>query len=288
MLEARGQGSEGRPTRLRRCVGGLVLGLLILATSTGRICALELTAHRGASHDAPENTMAAIRLAWERGADAVEIDVHLSRDGRVVVIHDDSTKRTAGHDQPVAGQTLDELRKLDAGAWKGAKWLGERIPTLEEVLPTLPDDKRVLIEVKCGPEIVPELKRLVGASGKSQAQIAIISFSLKVCVAAKQALPDHKVYLLAGFEQDKETGMWAPTAEELIARAREAEIDGLDLSHVGPVDATFVEAVRTAGLEVLAWTVDKPEDARRVLEAGIDSITTNRPAFLRETLEPKI
>ena len=125
---------------------------------------VEIVAHRGASFDAPENTVAAIKLAWEQKADAAEFDVFLSKDGKIVVIHDADTKRTAGVDRKVADTTLEELRKLDVGKWKDAKFAGEKIPTLEEMLATVPAGKRVFIEVKCGPEIVPELDRVLKAS----------------------------------------------------------------------------------------------------------------------------
>ena len=125
------------------------------------------------------------RIRWRpssspgsRGADAAEFDVYLSKDGKIVVIHDKDTKRTAGVDKSVVGKTLEELRLLDVGSWKNAKYAGERIPTLVEVLATVPSGKRVFIEVKCGPEIVPELKRDIARAKLKPEQTAIISFCL--------------------------------------------------------------------------------------------------------------
>src|SRR3954454_10841881 len=91
---------------------------------------VEIIGHRGASFDAPENTVASFRLGYEQKADACELDVYLTKDGRIVVIHDKDTRRTAGVDRPVVQQTLDELKKLDAGKWKGDRFAGEKIPTL--------------------------------------------------------------------------------------------------------------------------------------------------------------
>ena len=123
----------------------------------------KLVAHRGTSHEAPENTVAAFRLAWEQGADAIEGDFYLSKDQQIVCIHDETTKRTSGEDRVVSECTLDELRRLDVGKWKHPRFEGERISTLAEVLRTVPDGKQIFIEIKCGPEIVPflgpELKR---------------------------------------------------------------------------------------------------------------------------------
>ena len=89
--------------------------------------AVEIIAHRGASYDAPENTVAAFKLGWKQNADAVELDIWLSKDGKIVCLHDDNTKRTAGVDKAVADQTLAELRMLDAGSLKGTKWKGEKL-----------------------------------------------------------------------------------------------------------------------------------------------------------------
>src|SRR6266446_92874 len=102
---------------------------------------MKIIAHRGASHDAPENTLAAVNLAWQQGADAVEIDVHLSSDGEIVVIHDDNTRKTAGLRKKVSAQTLAELKALDVGRWKHSKWAGESIATFAEVLENVPADK---------------------------------------------------------------------------------------------------------------------------------------------------
>ncbi|HSQ58627.1 MAG TPA: glycerophosphodiester phosphodiesterase family protein, partial [Gemmata sp.] len=150
----------------------------------------EIVAHRGASHDAPENTLASIRLAWEQNADAVEIDVRMSKDGGIVVIHDSNTLRVAGVDRPVAEQSLAELRALDVGKWKEARFAGERIPTLEEVLATVPREKRLLIEAKSGPEIVPELGRVLNGSDLRPEQNAIISFNPAVIAAVKRSRPE--------------------------------------------------------------------------------------------------
>lgn len=93
-----------------------------------------IIAHRGESFDAPENTLAAIELAWKRGARAVEIDVHLSKDNHVVVFHDFNTKRLSGVNKNVRSQTLQQLRALDVGSWKGVHWKGEQIPEINDVL----------------------------------------------------------------------------------------------------------------------------------------------------------
>src|SRR5688572_7332588 len=168
---------------------------LALSTPAGQLDRpIEIIAHRGASFDAPENTVASIKLAWQQKADASEFDVLLSKDGKIVVIHDKDTKRVAGVDKKVVDQAFQELRRLDVDAWKGKNLAGERIPTLEEMLVTVPPAKRVFIEVKCGPEIVPELDRVLRASRLKSEQTAVISFYPDVVAAVKNARPDLETY----------------------------------------------------------------------------------------------
>jgi glycerophosphoryl diester phosphodiesterase len=122
---------------------------------------VEIIAHRGASYDAPENTLTAVQLGWQQQADGVEIDIKLSKDGHIVAFHDHGTARTTGANHTLAELTLAELRDLDAGSWKNARFAGERIPALEEILAIIPPGKRLFIEIKAGPDIVPELKRCI-------------------------------------------------------------------------------------------------------------------------------
>ena len=110
----------------------LPLAAVITAVLVAKSCpGVEIIAHRGASHLAPENTLASVELAWKRGADAVEIDIWLTKDGRIVAIHDEDTERTTGRKWVIADHTLAELRRLDAGSWKDESYAGEPIPILE-------------------------------------------------------------------------------------------------------------------------------------------------------------
>src|SRR5690606_17417748 len=118
-------------------------------------------AHRGASYTAPENTLAAFDLAWQEGADGVEGDFRLTADGHIVCMHDANTERTAGQRLVVAESTLVELKSLDVGTWKHARYADERVPTLAEVLDTVPDGKLFFVELKTGPEIVAPLKQVL-------------------------------------------------------------------------------------------------------------------------------
>jgi glycerophosphoryl diester phosphodiesterase len=242
---------------------------------------VKIIGHRGASFDAPENTLASFRLAFDQGADAIECDVRLSRDGQIVVVHDPDTKRVAGVDRPVADQTLDELRGLDVGRWKGAKYAGERIPTLAETLAIVPAGKRAYVEVKCGPEAVPELKRVIGAAKHAPGQVIVISFSADVVSAVKKETPDVPAYWVVRLRDDTGT-RW--TADALVEAARAMNADGLDLSADATITREFVDSASAAGLPVYVWTVNDPAVARSLIAAGVSGIATDRPGWLRGEL----
>ncbi len=249
---------------------------------------VEIVAHRGASHGAPENTLASIRLAWEENADAAEIDVFVTSDGRIIAIHDKTTKRTAGIDVAVAESSFDELRKLDVGVWKGPQWKDERIPSLEEVLEILPAGKRLYIEIKCGPEILDPLARILAPWEKRAGQIAIIGFSYELMRETKRRFPHFLCHWLVSVEQVAETGQWEPAIPEIASRAQEAELDGLSLGNAPPLDAEAARIVHGQGLFLLAWTVNDAGRARDLCSAGVKSITTDRPAWLREQLRQPV
>ncbi|MSS99876.1 MAG: glycerophosphodiester phosphodiesterase [Pedosphaera sp.] len=259
-----------------------LIGLLLSLATV--VSALDIIAHRGASHDAPENTLAAFKLGWQQRADAVELDIWLTKDGKIICLHDANTKRTTGVMKQVGESTLDQLRALDAGAWKDPKWKGEKLPTLAEVLALIPEGKRLVIEIKCGIEVLPALERDIHASGRPAAQLVIISFKRDVCVKAKKIFPQIPVLFLASFKQDKETGAWTPPPDELIRKAKSGGLDGINLGYKGPIDAAFVKKARAAGLKFYVWTVNDTEAARTLVAAGVDGITTDRPEWLREQL----
>jgi glycerophosphoryl diester phosphodiesterase len=264
----------------------LFAGLVLAVVCAERGNALEIIAHRGASYAAPENTRAAVDLAWRRGADAVEVDVWLTADGRIAVLHDKTTQRTAGRDWHVGKRTLAELQSLDAGSWKHPDFAGQKIPALEEVLATVPDGKRLFIEIKCRREILPELERVLKASGKRPAQTAVISFDFDTVRAAKARMPEVPVYWIQGTSpsRNEKTGAVVAPPDALVERCRRAKLDGLDLQFNSRLTPQLVDAMHDLGLELYVWTVNEPDDARRLAALGVDGITTDRPGWLRERL----
>jgi glycerophosphoryl diester phosphodiesterase len=243
---------------------------------------VEIVGHRGASFDAPENTLAAFDLAWGQKADAIECDVYLTKDKQVVAIHDPDLKRVARVNRKVADLTLAELRKIDVGTWKDKKFAKERVPTLAEVLETVPRGKRVFIEVKTGTEIMPWLLQIIDKAVLKPEQMAVISFNDEVIEFMENSRPVLKTYWVLNLKPKK--GERPKTTEFLIDKAKKMRTDGLDVSAGPEVTEEFVKAVKDAKLELYAWTVNDPSEAKRLIGLGIDGITTDRPGWLREQL----
>lgn len=126
-----------------------------------------IVAHRGASKNAPENTLAAFTLAWIQGADAIELDVRRTKDGQLVCMHDETTGRTCSKDLTVAKSTYGQLAELDAGKKFGDAWRGQRIPLLADALRALPPGKKAIVEVKDSAETVPLLKEILESAPPS-------------------------------------------------------------------------------------------------------------------------
>lgn len=232
--------------------------------------------HRGASFHAPENTLSSAKLGWEHQADGVEIDIHLSKDNRIIVLHDYDTKRTTGVYFKVAETFSDTLRKLDAGSWKSEKYKGERIPYLEEILQALPQNKKLVIEIKCGSEVVPFLKAAIEKSRKT-ANCIIISFDFKALAEAKKALPSIPMYFLS-------SKLTSDDCKKCISDLKNNQIDGLDLNNKTITDE-IAALCRQNNIPLLAWTVDEPLEAKRLVNLGVIGITTNKPLEMREGLK---
>ncbi|MCK5731081.1 MAG: hypothetical protein KAH68_08400, partial [Draconibacterium sp.] len=206
-------------------------------------------------------------------ADAVEVDVYLSKDNRVMVIHDNDTKRTCSGKKnlTIAKTPSVVLRDLDAGVWKGDEFKGEKIPFLKEIIETVPEGKNIVVEIKCGSEILPALKRCVEKSGKSN-QIIFICFGWKTILDTQKEFPDNKCYWLHYLK--------AGLGKKMI-QAAEHGLAGVNLKY-SIIDEEIVKMANENNLEVLAWTVDDPLKAKELTKIGVSAITTNRPQWLKE------
>lgn len=262
------------------------LRTLIIATIailSKPIHAVEFISHRGESADAPENTMAAFTLAWARNSDSIELDIHRTADGKIVVCHDTTTKRTTGTGGKISEMTLAELQRLDAGSFKNPQFAGEKMPELAQVLQAMPRG-RCFIEIKSGEDVVPALAEYLQTSAIPKHQLVLISFNEKALKRAHDLLPELKSYLIASMRKDKETGAIKPSLESLIASARKNGFNGLDLGFSPLIDAESVKKVKAEGLEFYVWTVNKTPDAQTAMALGVDGITSDRAAALKSEL----
>lgn len=234
-------------------------------------------AHRGASGEAPENTFAAFDLALQQGAELIELDVHCSADGALVVIHDASLNRTAGRDGQVGEMSAAALQGCDVGRWRGAAWAGQTIPTLTEVLDRYAARVLLNIEVKRdGAECpYPGIERLImdALDGRGLFERAVISsFDRSFIEQLRQREPR----LALGIIDDA-------GPDEVIDRA--AALGGVAVHlEAGLITESRLRRAHRAGLRVLAWTVDDPMETVRLVDLGVDTILSNYPARLRDVV----
>jgi glycerophosphoryl diester phosphodiesterase len=229
-------------------------------------------AHRGASAEAPENTLAAFALAHEQGADGVELDAQRCASGEVVVVHDDSLARTTGFAALVTNASWSVIRTLDAGSWKSERFRGERIPLLAEVLEELPG--LVNVELKCDRAddggLTAEVARVVRAA-RAEERVLISSFNPLCLWRARWLAPAVPRAVL--FEADQRWTLRSALAGALGAGAL----------HPERMLATPARVARwrRRGYAVACWTVDDAEEAARLHASGVGAIFTNRPGLMR-------
>ena len=233
--------------------------------------------HRGASADAPENTLAAFRLAVAQGADGVELDAWCCGTGEVVVAHDEDLARVAGSPLRIPDAPLDALRAVDVGAWKGARFRGERIPLLAEVLEALP---RAVVNVELKSRGARDLALARAAAeviwrAGAGARVVVSSFDWRLVAAFRLASPQVATGLL--FDDSR---AWRIRTFLGIRSLRPAAV------HPDRALATDrrVRAWAARGLAVNVWTVDDPAEAVRLAHAGASAVITNVPGPVRAAL----
>ena len=231
-----------------------------------------IVAHRGFSAVAPENTLAAFRAAHAAGAVAAECDVRCTADGQVVLLHDTTLDRTTSGTGPLAGVTLGDLRRLDAGSWRGAEYAGEAVPTLAEALDVARGRLHLVIEVKESSiaERVMEVVRRADAA----AHVSVIAFDAAICRRVRELAPTVPVGWLTG---GLPSGASAEEARELLEEGLVAGVQFLDVAADG-LAPSLMQCCCLAGLSVWVWTVNEPQEVRRCASLGVAALTTDDPA----------
>ena len=235
---------------------------------------MKIIAHRGASGLAPENTIAAMKLAIEYGCDGIETDLQLTKDGKVVVFHDWSVDRTTDGKGEIKDLTFEELSKLDNGSWFSDEFKGERIPTLEELLKVVPEDLVLNLELKSqafdSRGLEEKVMEILNKKNRKE-NIIISSFSHRSLQKIRDLDKEIKIGIL--FEG------YLIGLKEYIGNLN------LDIWSVHPgvshVDKELVEVIHEMDLLGYVWTVNDKETAERLKESGVDGIITNYPNLFK-------
>ena len=218
-----------------------------------------LTGHRGAAKLEPENTLLSIQKAIDLGVDQIEIDVHLTRDQHLVVIHDVTVDRTTDGDGAIADFTLAEVKQLDAGK-------GERIPTLQEVIDLVRGKVILQIELK-GPGTAEPVIQAVKQNSLENG-VLLTSFVHDRLREARQLNPNLRLGAL-----------WATPPPDACEQAIAMGAEAIHIQHLN-IDADLVQKAHAHGLQIRAWNPDTIEEIQRVMDFGVDAIGSNRPDLL--------
>ncbi|HWL97339.1 MAG TPA: glycerophosphodiester phosphodiesterase family protein [Nocardioidaceae bacterium] len=277
---------------LAAVLASLVPLLAVLGFASPAVAAtdsdVEVIAHRGSSGAAPENTLAAVRLAIRHDSDVVENDIQRTRDGELVIIHDTTLDRTTDVEQVfparapwnVGDFTLEEIKRLDAGSWFAPRFAGQEVPTLEEWVNTVGRKAGMLLEPK-SPALYPGIERDLDKELRSlpafnralrDDRVVMQSFDHVWLRQYKDLAPDVPVGLLYGTD---------PTEAEITAAATWAQQINPAL---GAIDEDTVERIHAHGLETHVWTVNAGQDMYTAIEWQVDGVITNYPQVLRDII----
>ena len=242
--------------------------------------------HRGESMDAPENTMAAFRLSQERGVFGFECDIYMTADNEIICLHDLTLDRTTDGSGKPDAYTLAELRKLDAGSWKNARFAGERIPTLAEALTLAREGSEIYIDIKRAD--IPRLVEIVKAEPKATAERIVFLGGGGNIPQLRELLPDYRTYWVVGV-REKEDGTLTPSAQEAVAALKKMGAHGIDLQGHGAaaqklITKAYVQTIKDAGFSFHVWTINSAVRAAELAELGAETITTDCGGRLAELL----
>ncbi|WP_349408871.1 glycerophosphodiester phosphodiesterase [Pseudalkalibacillus sp. SCS-8] len=242
---------------------------------------VEVVAHRGAAGYAPENTIAAFEKAVDMDSDYIELDVQMSKDGQLVVIHDTTVDRTTDGTGKVGDLTYDALRELDAGSWFAPEFKGEHLPTLGEVLDEFRGKTKFLIELKA-PSLYPGIEEKVAKALEARDMDDPEDDSVIV-----QSFDFNSMKMFNELNDDVPVGVLTWKSEDLTPEALEAFTEYAD--YVNPskskVDRELVNQIHDLDMGIMPWTVRAQEDVQPLMDAGVDGIITDYPDYVPEQSE---
>jgi glycerophosphoryl diester phosphodiesterase len=273
-------GDSAGPVRLPAALRGAIVATMLLGAAGVALAVTRTTrqnqpvvviAHRGASADAPENTLAAFRLAADEGADFIELDVQESSDGEVVVIHDADLMKVGGSPLKIWASTAADLRTVDIGSHKAPQFSAERVPTLRESLDAVKGRSRVIVELKTyghGQRLEERVADIVEAAGVA-GETVFMSLDHGMAARMKALRPDWRVGILVA----KALGDLTTIKTDFVA------------VQAGMATRSFVRDAHRAGLQVYAWTVNDPVLMVALMSLGVDGLITDKPALARQVVE---
>ncbi|WP_035392551.1 glycerophosphodiester phosphodiesterase [Bacillus altitudinis] len=234
-----------------------------------------IIAHRGSSSAAPENTIAAFDVAVEQGADYIELDVQMTMDQHIVVIHDDTVERTTNGNGLVKSYTLDQLKKLDAGSWFDQQYTNERIPTLQEILERYSQRIGILIEIK-------HPKRQIGIEKAVARIINRFAYSRHIII---QSFDVHALQRIKAFAPSLRTALIIkPDAFKLTKRKLTTYSSFANCLNMKKtmINKWWIDRIHSFGMEVFIWTVKDQKTADRIKKYPIDGVVTDNPLFFQK------
>ena len=243
--------------------------------------------HRGASRFAPENTMAAFKLALDSGADGVEFDVRLTRDGIPIIIHDDNLRRTGNSNARIADLSREELKRFDVGSWRGPEFTSEPVPTLTELFDLFADGGLLYLEMKsdvAARQLLAETCCEYILKSGLKKRVIVECFDLKAIEIVKSI--DSSIRTAALFEPGLKT-LPLTSGTKLVEKALAVGANEIALNHRLTNERTVMTAIE-AGLKVVVWTVDDPGWISRAREYGIQGVITNDPELMVETRSGRV
>jgi glycerophosphoryl diester phosphodiesterase len=249
-----------------------------------------IIAHRGASHAAPENTLPSFKLAFEENADFIEGDFRLTKDGRAVCIHDALTKRTAPNQKNmrVSKRPYADLLELDFGLWKGEKFIGTKIPTLEEILKIIPRGKGMVIELKEKKvELVRAIRNIIEELNFPLEKIFFISFHSEAILNVIKEIENAQTFWLYDWRFALRQKNRLKTEMKITNKLKDLGCNGVDINVNKNLSSSFIENLSGKGFETLTYTINDLEIALRLFDWGVAGITTNYPGEIRKALKKK-
>ncbi|MEN8191302.1 MAG: glycerophosphodiester phosphodiesterase family protein [Bacteroidota bacterium] len=231
-----------------------------------------VVAHRGASGYSPENTLSAMNKAIEMKAEMSELDVQETADGEIILLHDKTLMRTSGIEKNIWELNYDDLKGIDVGEWFSEEYKGEPIPTLKEVIDLVRGKMKLNIELKANKheKMLAERSLKVVTDNNFLDQVVFTSFKFDEIRKIRALNKEAKVGYIFG-KLPENVDVFTEDVDLLSAKYK-------------IVDAEFIKKAKAAGMEVAVWTVNEPEDMKRMIELGVDAIITNYPDVLRKVL----